>query len=116
MASKLVPFPLLFWRSSTGKEPVREFLQEQTKPDRVRLGSDLRKLQFGWPIGMPLVRSLGGDLWELRSSTPSKREVRIIFASGDDVLVLLHAFVKKSQKTPPSEMAVARQRLKELQS
>jgi phage-related protein len=115
MASKLVSFPLLFWKSSTGREPVREFLQEQTKPDRMRLGSDLRKLQFGWPIGMPLVRSFGDGLWELRSSMPSRREVRIMFAAEDDMLVLLHAFVKKTQKTPPSEIAVARQRLKELQ-
>jgi phage-related protein len=116
MVKRLAPFPVVFWKSANGNEPVREFLKQQPRPDRMRLGEDLRKLQFGWPIGMPLVRSMGGGIWELRSSLPSKREVRVLFVAVEDVLVLLHAFVKKSQKTPAPDLNAARQRLKELQS
>lgn len=116
MTIRLVPFPVTFWMSANGNEPVRDFLKQQPKPDRIRLGEDLRKLQFGWPIGMPLVRSMGGGIWELRSSLPSKREVRVLFVAVEDMLVLLHAFVKKSQKTHAPELNTARQRLKELQS
>jgi phage-related protein len=107
--------PIKFWTAWNGREPVREFLKELPKVDRLRIGENIRQLQFGWPIGMPLVRKLPGDIWELRSSLPSKREVRILFATDGRLLVLLHAFVKKSQKTPRAELAVAGQRLKELQ-
>jgi phage-related protein len=112
----LKPFPIRFWVSATGREPVREFLKEQSKPDRMRLGEDLRKLQFGWPIGMPLVRKLHRDLWELRSSMPSKREIRLIFVSDGKQLILIHGFIKKTQKTPISELGVAEKRLKEMTS
>lgn len=78
------------------------------------MGDDIRRLQFGWPVGMPLVRKLDDRLWELRSSLSSKREVRIIFTSSSDTLVLLHGFIKKSQKTPLNALTLARQRLKGL--
>lgn len=106
--------PIKFWATANGREPVREFLKELPKPDRYRLGEDLRKLQFGWPIGMPLVRKLEGDLLELRSSVPSKREIRLIFATDGKLLVLLHGFIKKTQKTPATELTIARKRMKEL--
>ncbi len=105
--------PVSFWKLGSNREPVREFLQELSKADRHRIGDDIRKLQLGWPIGMPLVRKLEDGIWELRSSLPSKREMRILFASDGEMLLLIHAFVKKSQKTPIAELAIARQRMKE---
>jgi phage-related protein len=80
------------------------------------VGEDLRKLQFGWPVGMPLVRKLEGHLWELRSSLASKRKIRLIFATDESQLVLLHSFVKKTQKTPIKELDLARHRRKEMTS
>ena len=105
--------PVSFWKLGSNREPVREFLQEFSKADRHRIGDDIRKLQLGWPIGMPLVRKLEDGIWELRSSLPSKREVRILFVNDGEMLLLVHAFVKKSQKTPIIELAIARQRMKE---
>jgi phage-related protein len=113
---RLVPIAVAFWASNNGREPVRAFLKDQPKADRLRLGEDLRKLQFGWPIGMPPVRPLGDGLFELRSALPSRREVRIIFVAAGRQLVLLHGFVKKTQKTPADELRIAKERRKELLS
>jgi phage-related protein len=110
----LRPIPLNFWRSPTGKEPVREFLTELGKGDRRKIGADIRTVQYGWPVGMPLVRSIGGGLWELRTSLPSAREVRVFFCIDDDAMFLLHAIIKKTQKTPDHEFALAKRRMKEL--
>ena len=63
---------------------------------------------------MPLVRKMQNGIWELRTSLPSKREARILFATDGETLALLHAFIKKTQKTPQTEIALARQRLKEI--
>ena len=93
-----------------------EFLQEQPKEDRYKLGADIRKLQYGWPIGMPLVKHLGLSLWELRSSLASKREARIIFATHNDSLIFLQGFIKKTQKTSVTDLNLAKQRLKDLKS
>jgi phage-related protein len=71
-------------------------------------------VQFGWPIGLPVCRPLSGGLWEVRSSLPSQREARVLFGFYGGVLVALHAFVKKTQRTPPEDLALARQRLKEI--
>jgi phage-related protein len=71
-------------------------------------------LQFGWPIGMPLVRKLVDRIWELRSSLPSRREARVLFTANEHQIVILSAFIKKAQKTPVSEIELARTRLKEL--
>lgn len=72
----------------------------------------MMKVQFGWSLGLPLCRSLAGGVWEVRSSLPSKREARVLFGFHDDALIALHAFIKKTQRTPPGELALARQRLK----
>jgi hypothetical protein len=71
-------------------------------------------LRGGWPIGLPVCRPLTGGLWEVRSSLPSKREARVLFGFREGTLIALHAFIKKAAKTPPDELAIARQRMKEL--
>jgi phage-related protein len=116
MAERPTPIPLVFWKSAGGREPVREWLSDLPRQDKRTVGRDIAKVQFGWPIGMPLCRSLAGGLWEVRSSLASKREARVLIAFHDGVLVALHAFIKKGQKTPSGDLTMARDRLKELQA
>ena len=106
--------PLVFWRSDTGREPVREWLSSLPRSDKRTIGRDLAKVQFGRPIGLLLCRPLSGGLWEVRSSLPSRREARVFFGFSGETMVALHAFNKKSQMTPKQELAVAGQRAKEL--
>lgn len=110
------PVPLHFWQLPNGREPVREWLNDLPSEDRKVIGRDMSKVQFGWPLGMPLCRPLSGGLWEVRSSLPSRREARVFFGFSGGKLIALHAIIKKSQATPLNELALAKQRLKELTS
>jgi phage-related protein len=105
--------PVFFYRTKAGVEPARAWLKELPDNDRRKIGSDLHRVQTDWPVGMPLCRSLGRGLWELRSSLPSGRIARLIFFIEDDEIFVVHGFVKKTQKTPPTDLALAMQRLKE---
>ena len=108
--------PLRFWRSAAGREPVRDWLSEMPRDDQRVIGRDIAKVQFGWPIGLPLCRPLSGGMWEVRSSLPSRREARVLFGFHEGELIALHAFYKKTQRTEPEELALARERLKEAKS
>jgi phage-related protein len=112
MAQKLKKIPAFFYQTAAGAEPVRDWLKTLDEEDRKIIGSDIGTVEFAWPVGMPTCRSLGGGLWEVRSSLASKREARVIFAVIKERMVLLHGFVKKSQKTPKSDLDLARKRLK----
>ena len=114
MPPKLPHTPLSFYRSSSGREPVREWLKALPTADRRAVGLDLMRVQFRWPVGMPLCRALGDGLWEVRSTLPSKRIARVIFCFAEDILVALHVFIKKTQKTPAADLAIARERMKEI--
>lgn len=104
-----------FFRTETGKEPVRDWLLELSTPDRRTVGEDLKTVQFGWPLGMPLVRKMERDLWEVRVSL-DKRIARLLFTVQGNAIVLLHGFIKKSRTTPADDLALARQRLRQLRS
>jgi phage-related protein len=110
------PIPLRFWKSKTGREPVREWLNELPREDQRTVGRDIAKVQFGWPVGLPVCRPLGDGLWEVRSTLRSSREARVVFGFYEGMLIVLHAFIKKKQKTAPNDLAIARQRLKEVSS
>lgn len=101
-----------FYALPHGGEPVRGWLRDLEPEARRRIGFDLKRLEFGWPVGMPLCRSLGRGLWELRSSLPDGRIARVIFFLHGAELVLLHGFIKKTQKTPPQEIELAWRRMK----
>jgi len=116
MIDRLKPVPLAFWRSASGHEPVREWLKALSAEDKRAIGRDIAKVQFGWPIGLPVCRPLGDGLWEVRSGLPSRREARLIFGFHEGALIALSAFFKKTQATLAHEMANARQRLKEATS
>ena len=79
------------------------------------IGQDLMRVQFRWPIGMPLCRPLGGGVWEVRSNLASNRIARLLFGFVDGRLIALHGFVKKTQKTPAADLETARKRLGEFQ-
>jgi phage-related protein len=106
--------PVRFYRSDTGREPVLEWLRGLDKDDRQTIGLDLMRVQFGWPIGMPLVRSLGSGLWEVRSTLPSHKIARLILCFHDKTLIVLHGFIKKTQKTPTEDLDLAKRRMKEI--
>ena len=108
--------PLIFFRTPSGTEPVREWLKDLPPEDRREMGRDLMRAQWRWPVGMPLCRPMRDGLWEIRTDLSSNRIARVLLGIDEGVLVALHAFIKKTQKTPPSELAVARKRLKELKS
>ena len=80
------------------------------------IGRDIARVQFGWPIGLPVCRPLGRGLHEVRSSLPSGREARVLFGFHNGILITLTAFIKKSQATPADELELARRRLKEMTS
>lgn len=104
---------VVFYRTSNRREPVREWLRDLDPESRRIIGTDLRTVQYGWPMQMPLVRSLGDGLWELRSSLP-RGIARVIFLVGDGLLVPVHGFIKKSRKTPTKHLELARKRVAEL--
>ena len=116
MPETLKPIALVFWKSATGREPVREWLKELPLEDKRTIGREIAKVQFGWPVGLPLCRALGGGLWEVRASLPSKRQARVFFGFQDGMMIALHAIIKKAQRTPAEDLTLARQRLKEMQS
>ena len=102
-----------FFRTERGNEPVREFLRGLSSDDRKIIGTDIKEVQFGWPLGMPLVRKMAKDLWEVRSHLEG-RIARVLFTVVGGQMVLLHAFVKKSRKTPQPDLAIAKARKSQL--
>ncbi|MEX2376110.1 MAG: type II toxin-antitoxin system RelE/ParE family toxin [Dehalococcoidia bacterium] len=103
-----------FYETAQGREPVRDWLMGLDAESRKIVGRDIATAEFGWPVGMPLSRTLGGGLYEIRSNISGKRIARVIFVLDRGRMVLLHGFVKKSQKTPKADLDLARQRAKEI--
>jgi len=107
------PLPVSFYKTESGKEPVREWLKSLTGNEKKTVGEDIKELQFGWPVGMPLVKKLETDLWEIRSVLDGKIS-RIILTIYNNSIILLHGFIKKSQKISLKDIQLARKRLKKL--
>ena len=103
-----------FYELPSGKKPVREWLLELTRDDCRAVGYDIQTVEFGWPIGMPVCRPLGNGLYEVRSNLADGKIGRILFCIIANEMVLLHGFVKKTQKTPQAELTLAVKRMKEI--
>ena len=114
-SSNLPRLTVRFYRETTGSEPVRDWLKGLPVDEKREIGTDIKTVQFGWPIGMPVVDHIDGELWEVRTRL-STRIARVLFALEGDVMVLLHGFIKKERKMPRSDLDLARQRLKKLRS
>ena len=99
-------FPAVFFRTETGREPVREWLQGLPKTERKIIGIDIMTVQFRWPLGMPLVRPIGSSVYEIRSTLPT-RIARALFFVHEGEIVLVHGFIKKTKKTPKEDRALA---------
>ncbi len=107
--------PLVFFRSDSGSEPVREWLKALPEAERQSIGQDLLRAQWRWPVGMPLCRPMGQGLWEIRTDLPGNRTARVLIAHSRGHLVALHGFIKKTRTTPEDDLALARKRQKELE-
>ena len=107
---------LVFYRTTSGTEPVREWLKAMDREDRLAAGVDLLRVQYRWPVGMPLCRSLGGGLWEVRTTLPSRTIARVFICFHQGLLYAVHAIVKKTQQTPADTLALARKRMKDSQN
>jgi len=110
LSQQLKRLPARFYRSAGGREPVREWLKSLDPPARKIIGEDIKDVEFSWPIGMPLIQSLGEGLWEVRSNLPGNRIARTLFCVTRKEMVLLHGFIKKTQKTPTHDIQLALKR------
>lgn len=99
-----------FFKADSGNEPVREWLLSLSKDDKAVIGQDIKTVEFGWPLGMPLVRKMDKNLWEVRSDISDKCISRVFFTVFEGRMVLLHGIKKKSQKTPGNELDIAKKR------
>ncbi len=99
-----------FFKTDMGNKPVRDFLKSLASDDKKLIGSDIMAVEMAWPIGYPKVRKLRSDLWELRTDISDKRICRFYFTIHKNKMVLLHAFIKKTQKTPLEDLYLATRR------
>jgi phage-related protein len=104
-----------FYETPTGRKAVREWLLGLADGDRRAIGYDIQTVEFGWPVGMPTCRPLGDGLWEVRSNLSGGSIGRVIFCIAKADMVLLHGFIKKTQKTPHRDIDLANQRRKEIE-
>src|SRR5436305_14852164 len=107
--------PVVFYRTRNGAEAVRDWLRDLDDGDRNAVGQDLMRVQYRWPVGMPLCRALRDGLWEVRSDLTSNRIARVLFSIQQGKLLVLHGFIKKSQKTPNEDLTLALRRKRELE-
>ena len=103
-----------FYRTEAGNEPVREWLKRLRKDERQAIAKDIRKAEYGWPLGMPTCDALGGGLWEVRTNLET-RIARVFFCMAGARMVLLHGIIKKTQKAPSVDLQTARERKRNLE-
>ena len=101
--------PAIFFRTEAGREPVRDWVKGLSREDRKRIGEDIKTVEFGWPIGMPVCKPLGDGIYEVRTNLVQNRTARVLFyVSKKGRMVLLHAFIKKTRRTPDADLEMAR--------
>lgn len=100
----------VFYRSEADNEPVREWLKDMHRDDKRQIGEDIKTAQLGWPLGMPLIKKIDKDLWEVRTKLTNSI-ARVFFTVDGEHMILLHGFIKRSQKTPQNELKTALSRL-----
>jgi phage-related protein len=101
--------PAIFFRTEAGGEPVRDWLKALSSEDRKRIGEDIKTVEFGWPIGMPVCKAIGDGICEVRTNLSQNRTARVLFyISKKGRMVLLHGFIKKTRKTAGTDLEIAR--------
>ena len=114
-ATEMKRVPARFYLTDMGIEPVRDWLKSLNKQDRFLIGTDIKSVEYGWPIGMPVCRPMGKGLYEVRTNLPSNRIARVLFCIIDAEMILLHGFLKKSRQTPKSDLDLAVDRKRRLE-
>ena len=109
-----VRLTVVFFRTGSGMEPVRKWLKALPTTHKKAIGEDIKVVQFGWPLGMPLVEKIEPDLWEVRTKVPDGI-ARVLFTVDGELMLLLHGFIKKTKKIPQQELNTARSRLRQYQ-
>lgn len=89
-----------FFKTEQGNEPARDFLRALPLEDKKSVGADIMAVEMLWPIGYPKVRSDISD----------KRICRVMFTVESKKMILLHAFIKKTQKTPKDDLELGKAR------
>jgi len=109
--------PAIFFRTAAGGEPVREWLKNlSSSDDRKRIGEDIKTVEFGWPIEMPVCKPLGNGIYEVRTRLTQNRIARVLFyIDKKGRMVLLHGLIKKTQKTPDEDLNLARNNMRKYQ-
>ncbi|MBF0483330.1 MAG: type II toxin-antitoxin system RelE/ParE family toxin [Candidatus Omnitrophica bacterium] len=110
---RVEPIKVVFYMTSTGSEPVRDWLHLLQKNEKKQIGEDIKTVQFGWPLGMPIVEKLDRDLWEVRTKLRDKIS-RVLFTIQGEQIILLHGFIKKSQKISIEDLELAQRRLNDI--
>jgi phage-related protein len=101
--------PAVFYRTEARGEPVREWLKGPAPDDRKRIGEDIKTVEFGWPVGMPVCKALTDGIYEVRTRLAQNRIARVLFyIDRKSRMVLLHGFIKKTRTTPKEELSLAR--------
>jgi phage-related protein len=98
-----------FYKTPTGKEPVRDWLKLRTTEDKRAIGEDIKAIEFLWPVGYPQVAKLDKDLWEVRTYLQDGI-CRVFFTIWKKHMVLLHCIIKKTNKTPKQDLNLAKKR------
>lgn len=98
-----------FFKTDGGTEPVRDWLRDLVPEVRKEIGSDILVVQWRWPIGKPLVDGFGGGLFEIRTRVAGD-SYRVLFCISESTMILLHGFMKKTKKTPKTDLELARAR------
>lgn len=106
--------PARFYQNENGNEPVRNWLKDLDKEERLLIGIDIKTVEFGWPIGMPICRPMGNGLFEVRTNLSQGRVARVLFCIYEEKMILLHGFIKKTQKTPKKDMDLALERKRQI--
>jgi len=108
-------YEIHFYRDKNKKEPVKEYIIElankKDKDSRIKLNKIMEYVkalsEYGTQIGEPYIKHLDGEIWELRPLRD-----RILFAAWNgNGFVLLHIFIKQTQKTPQREIERAKRNL-----
>ena len=99
-----------FFRTDLGSEPVRDFLKNLSTSDKKSVGADIMSVEMLWPIGYPTVKKVDKNLWEVRSNISDKKISRIFFTISGNRMILLHGFIKKTQKLPKEDFDLAKKR------
>lgn len=107
--------PLVFYRTERGREPVRDWLKALDRRDRLEIGADLQRVQYRWPVGMPLCRPIGGGLWKVRTNLQGRRTARVFVYFYGGTAYALHGIFKTTRTTADEELALARMRMKEVE-